>query len=1150
MSSGASPASPAGRSEGKRPGSPPPALPARLAYVRPPPTLPASRQIVTVPVSSESGDVVEVKKYKPSQPDDYLEYFGHSEGGAMGLQNVGNTCYFNSVMQALLHCPALIAAVSHSYLHHNPTLPLDDNRVGFLSLFVRLTRLQWEGNVAEISPMQLIQRVWNHNSFFRGFRQHDAQELLRCALDMLQEALSIPVKYYHTWNARSLPPPQAADTDKREDESGGASSQPSSPATPAPAGSGAKSAPTKSLPPPPRPPPQCVVSDLFQGELVSEVKCKDCGHISATRESFLDLSLELPPESRLSLIAAERGASAAGPIKTGMWASIQSFFGFLPPLSLETCLHSFCTGDDLSQGNQYRCDKCKKKVDAVKHISIAHLPEVLTIHIKRFHHTATSSYKLSQTVHFKETLDMQPYLHRDHPLAPGSSEMTAATGEVKANNSGIPPPSTGYDLFAVIRHSGSVSGGHYVCYAKNHVTGKWYCHDDEDTSPVSIEKVLSQEAYLLFYIRTPCLPAKRRALELIAKARAGVQEALAQEAKDLAKWYAECAQIRKNRAKVAGTKPLPGPGPCQSQLLISRIENIKQGKPTASYPRDEMSSNSPSMANTGSKTSNKKSGSRGGNGKSRSEMKSQSHITDSDEEVLAEYGVDCKTELTKEENSADDSIFPPMPPSRVRYLSRSWVRKVETLSVPVPIDNRDLCCIHGVPDGMLTTDRLIARAQAEIFGEEAPSDRSLMSPGLIFADQEADDPRAIVVTAEGFRQLVEELGALPDIHSHSHEPFLTRIPSQTRVLSRSNSEEKLALVADGAGSFGKRSNGRTDRLPIRRTNPASPRAEEKSLLQDPLLIVDDTLFVDDYDAAQSTGSGKLLSPADTSILDSHAQRLASRVEITHQPSDPASPTPNHPVSAPGSWPLTLVGPIVDGRRRHCPQCYTAVRRERDRQFIALDRNVKQLLTDNDPYFLLPSSWLAAWRKYIADGSIDLIPGPIPNEKLVATWPLPKGSSHSPNEVISPERALEEFGLKIDRAMKRNELQEFAVTEARKYPQLSSDPKALVPPPRAGLEPSQYTALSACVFRAMMQHYGGGPEIPRASLDIYDTTPIDIRFDNTTGLLRRTADGRVVSRRAWQRYLAGEIPIDQVGPETSDEEDHLESEEDEADNPEH
>lgn len=42
-----------------------------------------------------------------------------------------------------------------------------------------------------------------------------------------------------------------------------------------------------------------------------------------------------------------------------------------------------------------------------------------------------------------------------------------------------------YELFSIMIHSGSASGGHYYAYIKDFKHGKWYCFDDQSVSRVS-----------------------------------------------------------------------------------------------------------------------------------------------------------------------------------------------------------------------------------------------------------------------------------------------------------------------------------------------------------------------------------------------------------------------------------------------------------------------------------------------------------------------------------------------------------------------------------------------------------------------------------------------------------------------------------------
>lgn len=287
------------------------------------------------------------------------------------------------------------------------------------------------------------------------------------------------------------------------------------------ANSSATSSKPPSTPPPPRFPDCSIIADLFQGTLESRVTCKSCGAVSLTKDPFYDLSLEIPKESQLKKISAERGEEALTPqASRGFFGSISNYLGLTSPtLSLETCLHSFCTSDSLLQKDQYKCDKCKEKVDAVKILSLGSaesLPEVLTLHIKRFAHNTYFGSKIGRHVTFPlYNLDVAPYLtpanateetvgnkkgkHSNHQNNIKPKKFDSQSSSSSSSSSSSPAL---YNLFALVRHMGSVNGGHYIAYCRSHVTGKWFEFDDKTVTEVSEERVSKVEAYLLFYRRT------------------------------------------------------------------------------------------------------------------------------------------------------------------------------------------------------------------------------------------------------------------------------------------------------------------------------------------------------------------------------------------------------------------------------------------------------------------------------------------------------------------------------------------------------------------------------------------------------------------------------------------------------------------------
>ncbi|XP_022106308.1 ubiquitin carboxyl-terminal hydrolase 20-like [Acanthaster planci] len=232
-----------------------------------------------------------------------------------------------------------------------------------------------------------------------------------------------------------------------------------------------------------------IVSDVFDGKILSSVQCLTCDTISTRKETFQDLSLPIPGKEDLARIHKSHNLLAKGVTpcsdtygKQGWISWFYSWFtGWIwgPNVTLDNCLAAFFSADDLKGDNMYSCDKCKKLRNGVKFSQVLELPEVLCVHLKRFRHESMSSYssKINSYVSFPmEGLDMSPYLAKE------------------CNNQCYM-----YDLTAVICHHGTAGGGHYTCYGQNWLNGQWYEYDDMYVTEVSDEQVANCEAYVLFY---------------------------------------------------------------------------------------------------------------------------------------------------------------------------------------------------------------------------------------------------------------------------------------------------------------------------------------------------------------------------------------------------------------------------------------------------------------------------------------------------------------------------------------------------------------------------------------------------------------------------------------------------------------------------
>uniref|UniRef100_A0A669C5L1 Ubiquitin carboxyl-terminal hydrolase n=1 Tax=Oreochromis niloticus TaxID=8128 RepID=A0A669C5L1_ORENI len=231
-----------------------------------------------------------------------------------------------------------------------------------------------------------------------------------------------------------------------------------------------------------------VISDIFDGSILSLVQCLTCDRVSTTVETFQDLSLPIPGKEDLAKLHSSIHQNL--PVKTGVCPDTYGSQGWIsyimdsirrwfwgPMVTLEDCLAAFFAADELKGDNMYSCERCKKLRNGVKYCKVLRLPEILCIHLKRFRHEVMYSFKISSHVSFPlEGLDMRPFLAKESP-----SQVTT------------------YDLLSVICHHGTAGSGHYIAYCQNVINGQWYEFDDQYVTEVHETVVQNAEAYVLFY---------------------------------------------------------------------------------------------------------------------------------------------------------------------------------------------------------------------------------------------------------------------------------------------------------------------------------------------------------------------------------------------------------------------------------------------------------------------------------------------------------------------------------------------------------------------------------------------------------------------------------------------------------------------------
>ena len=148
-------------------------------------------------------------------------------------------------------------------------------------------------------------------------------------------------------------------------------------------------------------------------------------------------------------------------------------------ITLDHCLQYFTEEESLEKGNEWHCNKCKRRVMASKQIELFYLPRIMCICLTRFLKKGRfyDYTKNNSLVEFPlDNLNMERYL----------------CGPDKFHSK--------YDLFAVSQHFGGMGGGHYTAVCKN-IDGFWYEYDDRSLTRISPRNVCSSAAYVLFYRR-------------------------------------------------------------------------------------------------------------------------------------------------------------------------------------------------------------------------------------------------------------------------------------------------------------------------------------------------------------------------------------------------------------------------------------------------------------------------------------------------------------------------------------------------------------------------------------------------------------------------------------------------------------------------
>ncbi|KAI0031028.1 hypothetical protein K488DRAFT_35639, partial [Vararia minispora EC-137] len=196
-----------------------------------------------------------------------------------GLENFGNTCYANSVLQSLYFCqPFRDLVLSEPAPTHSPDpfppIPSHPPTLfsALRSLFMYISNnLQDKGVV---SPTAFIQKLRDLNELFRSSMHQDAHEFLNYLLNRIVEEIQ----------------------NDRNHRDGPLDASHEDPPTSSSSGASQSHDPT-------------LVQRLFEGVLTSETRCLTCETVTSRDESFLDLSIDIEQNSSVTACLRQFSAS-------------------------------------------------------------------------------------------------------------------------------------------------------------------------------------------------------------------------------------------------------------------------------------------------------------------------------------------------------------------------------------------------------------------------------------------------------------------------------------------------------------------------------------------------------------------------------------------------------------------------------------------------------------------------------------------------------------------------------------------------------------------------------------------------------------------------------------------------------------------------
>nr|CAH0105293.1 unnamed protein product [Daphnia galeata] len=244
-----------------------------------------------------------------------------------GLVNFGNTCYSNSVLQALYFCKPFREKVLEYKMKNKRSK--ETLLTCLADLFHNITTQKKK--VGTIAPKKFIARLKKEKEEFDNYMQQDAHEFLNFLINHISEIITAE----RNQTNNSATPTTNGKVQTSKDPSNGSTSLKFD-------GSNGSMTSTGNH-------ESTWVHEIFQGILTSETRCLNCETVSNKEEDFFDLQVDVDQNT-----------------------------------SITHCLRTFSSTETLCTDNKFKCDVCSSYQEAQKCMRVKKLPLILALHLKRF----------------------------------------------------------------------------------------------------------------------------------------------------------------------------------------------------------------------------------------------------------------------------------------------------------------------------------------------------------------------------------------------------------------------------------------------------------------------------------------------------------------------------------------------------------------------------------------------------------------------------------------------------------------------------------------------------------------------------------------------------------------------------------------------